>query len=67
MLHLPTGITMLVKYVINNASLSSTPAMSSKQKIAIVGIGCRFAGGIENVEQFWQVRILKTYFSITII
>jgi len=58
---------MPVKCVTNNASLSSTPVMSSKQKIAIVGIGCRFAGGIENVEEFWKVGMLKTYISIIII
>ncbi|KAI0228216.1 hypothetical protein LSAT2_021307 [Lamellibrachia satsuma] len=32
----------------------TTPAMSSQQKIAIVGIGCRFAGGIDNVGEFWK-------------
>ncbi|KAI0222902.1 Fusarin C synthetase [Lamellibrachia satsuma] len=28
--------------------------MSPQQKIAIVGIGCRFAGGIDNVGEFWK-------------
>ncbi|KAI0217678.1 Phthiocerol/phenolphthiocerol synthesis polyketide synthase type I PpsA [Lamellibrachia satsuma] len=28
--------------------------MSSQQKIAIVGIGCRFAGGVDNVDEFWK-------------
>ena len=38
--------------------------MSSQQKIAIVGIGCRFPGGVDNVDEFWKVRLhdLKTIY-----
>lgn len=34
----------------------STP---EKEKIAIVGLGCRFPGGIENLEQLWKTLIEK--------
>src|SRR6516225_6643497 len=33
------------------------PALMPKDRIAIIGIGCRFPGGVDNAESFWRLLI----------
>lgn len=44
----------------------SKPALPEKERIAIIGLGCRFPGGIENLEQLWKTLIDKKDTSIPI-
>lgn len=42
------------------------PVAKSKEPIAIVGLGCRFPGGIENLESLWKALVEKKDMSIPI-
>ena len=35
--------------------VSSAMDVPSTQQVAIVGIGCRFGGGVDNVDKFWTM------------
>ena len=32
----------------------SPPALHQKEDVAIIGMGCRFPGGLNNPEDFWK-------------
>ncbi|MEX1118204.1 MAG: SDR family NAD(P)-dependent oxidoreductase [Terrimicrobiaceae bacterium] len=40
-----------------NSQKSSTPAPTEKQGIAIIGMGCRFPGGVNDMAAFWKLLV----------
>ena len=41
------------------ATAKAVPAAPAKEPVAIIGLGCRFPGGVKNLEQLWQLLINK--------
>lgn len=41
------------------ATAKAVPAAPAKEPVAIIGLGCRFPGGVNNLEQLWQLLMDK--------
>ena len=55
----PISVTMVSYILCTQSSMDSTSkdidgCLPIEKKVAIVGIGCRFPGGIQNTQDFWE-------------